>query len=188
MSSQASTTQTETAAGRTGVASTTLGSTGTPTGYGAAPTPQLISRVPQVSTGNRPPTWGQLQTPPQGAAFARPAPPAQAPEHGADVPLFRGALGARSAPMRMRHLIALCTWAASVTLLGLGVGLWAMIRLMSFDTPGWYEPVIVVTGLTGIVLAIAAFVTSDRRYLPWGLMAASTAVLFITIGITSATG
>ncbi|MQA27231.1 MAG: hypothetical protein GEU94_17600 [Micromonosporaceae bacterium] len=101
---------------------------------------------------------------------------------------FGGALGADEPPMRMRLLIALCAWAASLTILGLGVGLWAMLRLMSHGTPGWYEPVIVATGLIGICLAIASFVTADRRHVPWVLMGASTAVLFVAIGITANAG
>lgn len=124
------------------------------------------------------PGWDQSQS--YGAGRATPRNPA--PE---DQPLFGGAFGSSEPPMRMRHLIALCGWAAALTLLGLGVGLWAMIRLMAYGTPGWYEPVIVITGLTGVVLAIAAFVTADKRHAPWALMGASTAVLFIAIAITA---
>lgn len=123
------------------------------------------------------PLWAQTRS---SAGHA--APWSDGPE---DQPLFRGALGSSDPPMRMRHLIAICGWAAGLTLLGLGVGLWAMIRLMSYDIPGWYEPVIVVTGLTGVVLAIAAFVTADKRYAPWALMGASTIALFLAIGITA---
>jgi hypothetical protein len=128
--------------------------------------------------------WGQPQLygAPTGVHAGRATPRNPAPE---DQPLFGGALGSPEPPMRMRHLIALCGWAAALTLLGLGVGFWAMIRLMAYGTPGWYEPVIVVTGLTGMVLAIAAFVTADKRYAPWALMGASTLALFLAIGITA---
>lgn len=90
--------------------------------------------------------------------------------------------------MRMRHLVGLCAWAAAVTLLGIAVGLWVMIRLMSYGTPGWYEPVIVLTGLAGVGLEIAAFVNVGKGTLPWALMGGSTFVLFVSIGITAAVG
>lgn len=132
--------------------------------------------------------WGQ---PSQfGLTYPTGSQPAASRRHGADDDnaRFGGALGADEPPMRMRHLIALCAWAAALTILGLGVGLWAMVRLMSYGTPGWYEPVIVATGLIGICLAIASFVTADRRHVPWALMGASTAVLFVAIGITANAG
>ena len=88
----------------------------------------------------------------------------------------------------MRYLIALCAWGLVVTVAGLGVGLWAMILLMSEGTPGWYEPVIVLTGVVGIGLAVAAFLTADRRIYPWALMGGSTAVLIAAFVLTSMAG
>jgi hypothetical protein len=111
-----------------------------------------------------------------------------APDFSHSAPLFRGALGAKQSPVRMRHLMGLCAWAAAVTLLGLAVGIWVMIRLMSFGIPGWYEPVIVLTGLAGIGLEIAAFVNMDKGNLPWALMGGSTLVLFLSIGLTATVG
>jgi len=103
-------------------------------------------------------------------------------------PLFRGALAAKEPPVRMRHLMGLCAWAAAVTVLGIAIALWVMIRLMTSGTPGWYEPVIVSTGLAGVALEIAAFVNLDKGNLPWYLMGGSTLVLFLSIGITTAVG
>lgn len=88
----------------------------------------------------------------------------------------------------MRHLMGLCAWAAAVTLIGLAVGIWVMIRLMSHGIPDWYEPVIVLTGLAGVGLEIAAFVNMDKGNLPWALMGGSTLMLFVSIGITAAVG
>ena len=100
--------------------------------------------------------------------------------------MFGGALSAKESPLRMRHLMALCIWAAAVTVLGLFVGLWAMLRLMAYGTPGWFEPVIVLTGLAGVGLEIASFLTADRDKLPWILMGGSTGILFLAIGLTAA--
>ncbi len=107
------------------------------------------------------------------------------PDFSDSAPLFRGALGAKQSPVRMRHLMGLCAWAAAVTLLGLAVGIWVMIQLMSHGIPGWYEPVIVLTGLAGVGLEIAAFVNMDKGNLPWALMGGSTLMLFLSIGITA---
>ncbi|HEX6075595.1 MAG TPA: hypothetical protein VFZ32_10075 [Micromonosporaceae bacterium] len=127
------------------------------------------------------------QAPPQRPASRQPMSPF-APDFSDAAPLFRGALGAKESPVRMRHLVGLCAWAAAVTLLGIAVGLWVMIRLMSYGTPEWYEPVIVLTGLAGVGLEIAAFVNVDKGTLPWALMGGSTFVLFVSIGITAAVG
>lgn len=161
---------------------------GAAAGHAAVPPPQLVGRLP-VGSGyaGPPPTWAQLQTPPQGAAFARPEQAAELPSEE-PAPLFGGAFAAKESPLRMRHLVALCAWAAALTLIGLMVGLWAMLRLMSLTTPGWYEPVIVVTGLAGIGLAIASFVTADRKRTPWALMGGSTAVLLLAIILTATAG
>ncbi|MGH3647801.1 MAG: hypothetical protein ACRDTM_11590 [Micromonosporaceae bacterium] len=182
MSSQASTTHGTTH----GPAATSDG--GPATGYASVPPPQLVGRPPTGSVyAGPPPTWAQLQTPPQNAAFARPEQAAELPAEE-PAPLFGGALGAKEAPLRMRHLVVLCAWAASITLIGLMVGFWAMLRLMSADTPGWYEPVIILTGLSGIGLAIAAFVTADRKHTPWALMGGSTAVLLLATILTATAG
>jgi hypothetical protein len=63
-----------------------------------------------------------------------------------------------------------------------------MFRLMTYGIPDWYEPVIVLTGLAGLGLEIAAFVNLDKGNLPWFLMGGSTLVLFLSIGITAAVG
>ncbi len=131
-----------------------------------------------------PPTWAQLQTPPQSAAFARPEQATQLPSEES-IPLLGGALSAKESPLRMRHLVALCSWAAALTLIGLMVGFWAMLRLMSDATPGWFEPIIILTGLSGVGLAIASFVTADRPRFPWLLMGGSTAVLLLAIILTA---
>ncbi len=136
--------------------------------------------------GGTPPTWGQLQTPPHSAAYARPAPPHSYQPDDDELPLFGGALSAKESPLRMRHLMALCAWAAGVTVLGLFVGFWAMLKLMSYGTAGWFEPIIVLTGLSGIALAIASFITADRDKIPWILMGGSTGVLILAIALTAA--
>jgi hypothetical protein len=129
-----------------------------------------------------------LQTPPHSAAYARPAPPDIYQPDDEEIPLFGGALSAKESPLRMRHLMALCAWAAAVTVLGLFVGLWAMLKLMSYGTPGWYEPIIILTALAGIGLEIASFITADRPRTPWILMGGSTGVLFLAIALTAAVG
>ncbi|MGH3712896.1 MAG: hypothetical protein ACRDT4_05470 [Micromonosporaceae bacterium] len=185
MSSQASTTH-GSAPDQTAAANGAPGPGAVP-GYGAVPPPQLVGRHPAPAAyPGRPPTWGQLRTPPQGAAYARPDEAMELPEP--EVPLFGGGLGAKESPLRMRHLVGLCAWAAGLTLIGLLVGLWAMLRLMSYDTPGWFEPIIVLTGLSGIGLAIASFVTIDRKTTPWALMGGSTAVLILAIILTATAG
>ncbi|MGH3662919.1 MAG: hypothetical protein ACRDTQ_13800 [Micromonosporaceae bacterium] len=80
--------------------------------------------------------------------------------------------------------MVLCLWAGFLGLVGIGAGLFAVVRMMAFGIPGWYQPAVIAVGLFGIALTIAAFVKSDRRFLPWLLMFGSTLALAGAIALT----
>ena len=70
-------------------------------------------------------------------------------------------------------VLAMAVYAALLGLGGVGVGLTAFLTVLGGDAPGWYVPVLAMIGLIGVALAIGAFLSVHRRYLPWGLLAAA---------------
>jgi hypothetical protein len=82
--------------------------------------------------------------------------------------------------LRNRRLIGVSVWALALGCCGLVLGIVGMIRMMG-DLPGWFEPAFVVTGVVGLALVVAGFVTVQYRKVPWLLLGAST-VLFV-IGV-----
>ena len=87
--------------------------------------------------------------------------------------------------VRLRRLMGVCAWALCLAVCGLIVGLIDLILLLGGKTPGWFEPVIIVTGLVGLGLAIAAFPMTRTKQTPWLLLAASTVVFVIGIILTA---
>ncbi|TWJ12631.1 hypothetical protein LX16_3392 [Stackebrandtia albiflava] len=67
-------------------------------------------------------------------------------------------------------------WALALAVTGFVVGAIALIRLMG-DMPGWFEPVFAATGVFGLLLIVAAFVTVQYRRIPWLLLGASSVTL-----------
>jgi hypothetical protein len=81
-----------------------------------------------------------------------------------------------------RHLAWICAWAALIGLVGMLVAVRAFIGLID-EEPGWYLPVLVLIGLTGMASTIGAFASVHRRRLPMILLGfASTTVIAAWIG------
>ncbi|GAA4906224.1 hypothetical protein [Stackebrandtia albiflava] len=78
--------------------------------------------------------------------------------------------------LRMRRLMGVSAWALALAVTGFVVGAIALIRLMG-DMPGWFEPVFAATGVFGLLLIVAAFVTVQYRRIPWLLLGASSVTL-----------
>jgi hypothetical protein len=86
---------------------------------------------------------------------------------------------------RLRQLMGVCAWAAVLGGIGLVVGVRGLIGVLTANPPGWYEPAVSVVGLTGIALTVAAFLTVQRRSLPFALLGAATAVLAVALILTA---
>jgi len=78
-------------------------------------------------------------------------------------------------PPANRHLAWICAWAALIGLTGMFVAVRAFIVLI-YEERGWFLPVLVAIGLTGMASTIGALASVQRRRLP-----------IILLGIASAT-
>jgi len=85
----------------------------------------------------------------------------------------------------LRVLAGLAGWAAALGVVGLLVGVRGLVAILVGGIPGWYEPTLIIFGLVGIGLTSAAFVTVQRRPLPWILLGAGTAALLASIIATA---
>ncbi|MGH8880116.1 MAG: hypothetical protein ACRD0P_22655 [Stackebrandtia sp.] len=127
--------------------------------------PVMVMAQPQAA----PPTAGPQvphQTPPSGSKPADTAPSA-------------GKLKA-IVDLRQRRLIGASIWALALGSCGFVIGAIALIQIMS-DAPGWFEPTFGAVGVIGLGLIIAAFITVQRRVVPWVLLGASTALFIVGV-------
>ncbi len=86
---------------------------------------------------------------------------------------------------KLRQLLGVCGWAAVLGGIGLIVGVRGLLGLMAGDPPGWYEPSIVIVGLAGIGLSVAAFLTVHRERVPWMLLGGSSLALLTGMILTA---
>lgn len=86
---------------------------------------------------------------------------------------------------RIRQMVAVCAWAAVLGVLGLAVGIRGFVADLLEETPGWYEPTMIGTGLAGILLTVGAFVQVHRKRMPYVLLGAATLVLSYAIVVTA---
>ena len=111
----------------------------------------------------------------------------QQPQAGTDPAGLSSVTGAFRRPTltqrgpKLRTLAGLAGWAAGIGVIGLAVGIRGLILILVSKTPGWYEPTLIIMGLTGIALTAAAFLTVQYRLVPWILLGASSAVLLASI-------
>lgn len=82
------------------------------------------------------------------------------------------------------RLFAICTWAAGLGLFGLPVAGRSSVAIITGSAPAWFEPVVVSVGVAGILVTAATFAAMHRRWLPWLLLAAGTALLLSNLGLT----
>jgi hypothetical protein len=84
------------------------------------------------------------------------------------------------------QLIGICAWAMALGVVGLLIALRGLVGIVSGHAPTWYEPTLIGTGMVGILFTVLAFLTIQRRYLPWIMLAVATIPLGVNIGLTVA--
>ncbi|GIF73239.1 hypothetical protein [Asanoa siamensis] len=82
------------------------------------------------------------------------------------------------------HMLGICAWGTALALAGVGVGIRGLAAIISGIAPAWYKPALIGVGLIGVLLTVGAFVTIQRRYMPWLLLAFATLPLAVTIALT----
>ena len=78
---------------------------------------------------------------------------------------------------RMRHLVAVCAWAALLGVVGLAIGTRGFVGVLAGDAADWYEPTLATLGAVGIGLTVGGYATVNRGRLPWLLLGAASTVL-----------
>jgi hypothetical protein len=87
---------------------------------------------------------------------------------------------------RLRQLMGVCGWAAVLGGIGLVIGIRDLIAVLTQSSPSWFEPVMAVIGLVGIVLTVGGFLTVHRQRAPWIFLGAGSAALIAGMIVTSA--
>ncbi len=82
------------------------------------------------------------------------------------------------------HMLGVCAWGTALALAGVGVGIRGLAAIIGGIAPGWYQPALIVVGLIGVLLTVGAFVTIQRRYTPWLMLAFATVPLAVSIALT----
>ncbi len=86
---------------------------------------------------------------------------------------------------RLRQLMGVCGWAALLGVVGLVVGIRGFIGDLVGAAPSWYEPAMIAVGLVGIGLTVGAFITVQRRRMPYALLSGATVVLVYAMTLTA---
>ncbi|HTF10544.1 MAG TPA: hypothetical protein VK659_20465, partial [Asanoa sp.] len=81
------------------------------------------------------------------------------------------------------HVLGIVAWGTALALAGVGVGIRGLAAIIGGLAPAWYQPALIGTGLLGVLLTVAAFVTIQRRYAPWLMLAFATIPLAVTIAL-----
>jgi hypothetical protein len=86
---------------------------------------------------------------------------------------------------RLRQLMGVCGWAALLGVVGLVVGIRGFIGDLVGAAPDWYEPAMIAVGLVGIGLTVGAFITVQRRRMPYALLSGATVALVYAMTLTA---
>ncbi|MEV4622686.1 hypothetical protein AB0J74_28730 [Asanoa sp. NPDC049573] len=82
------------------------------------------------------------------------------------------------------HMLGIVAWGTALALAGVGVGIRGLLAIIGGLAPVWYQPALIGTGLLGVLLTVGAFVTIQRRYAPWMMLAFATIPLAVAIALT----
>jgi hypothetical protein len=82
------------------------------------------------------------------------------------------------------HMLGIVAWGTALALAGVGVGIRGLAAIIGGLAPAWYQPALIGAGLLGVLLTVAAFVTIQRRYAPWLMLAFATIPLAVSIALT----
>jgi hypothetical protein len=85
---------------------------------------------------------------------------------------------------RLRYLAAACGWAALLGVIGLAIAVRGFVGVQVGDSASWYEPAILITGGLGIGATVAAFLTVNRRRVPWILLGVASVALVVGMILT----
>ncbi len=88
-------------------------------------------------------------------------------------------------PPAPRRLVGLCSWAAAVGLLGIIVGIRAVV-VMLVGAASWFPLTAGVIGIIGVGATMGAFVTARHQHVPWALLSVSSLTLIAATIVTSA--
>ncbi|NUR31123.1 MAG: hypothetical protein HOV83_35645 [Catenulispora sp.] len=83
------------------------------------------------------------------------------------------------------RLVAVCSWAAGIGLLGLVIALRTLAAMLHAPGAGWVVPTVISIAAVGTVSAGLAFATIHHRRLPWQLLSVSTALLLANLVIVA---
>jgi hypothetical protein len=83
--------------------------------------------------------------------------------------------------------LGICGWGTGLGAVGLGSALRGLPAILADTAPAWYQPTLSTLGLSGIGLATAAFLSIQRRRLPWLMLGLATVPLGVNLGLTIAT-
>jgi hypothetical protein len=70
------------------------------------------------------------------------------------------------------RVLAMAGYSAMLGLTGVGVGLYALVAVLS-GAPGWYLPALAMLTMFSVGLAVGAFLSVHQRTLPWILLLAA---------------
>jgi hypothetical protein len=124
----------------------------------------VVAPIVETSTGAFP----AVTAPAPSDASRDPMPAVRLPEDGDPAP-------------HMGRMVAMCVWAAVVTLLGMVVAIRMFIAIVIQPGPAWLLPTVVVFGIAGIGCAGVAFGTIHHKWLPWRLLGAATLLLAVNL-------
>src|SRR5689334_13947026 len=71
---------------------------------------------------------------------------------------------------RLRHLVAVCAWAALLGVMGFAIGARGFVGVLAGDAAHWYEPTLAILGAVGIGLTVGGYATVNRGRVPWLLL------------------
>ncbi len=86
---------------------------------------------------------------------------------------------------RLRQLVGVCLWAALIGGVALVTAVRALIGSLGADPPSWYLPWVSAVGTAGLGSTIAAFVTVNRKWVPFALLGVSTVLVIVALNFTA---
>jgi hypothetical protein len=74
------------------------------------------------------------------------------------------------------RLIGLCSWAATIGVLGAIIAVWAGFEFL-IGAPAWFLPTAATMGIVGVGLTVGAFFTAREPVIPWTLLGLASCML-----------
>jgi hypothetical protein len=87
-------------------------------------------------------------------------------------------------PPAPRRLVGLCSWAAAIGILGVIIGIRAVVVTI-IGAAAWFPVTAAIIGVVGLVATMGAFVTARRAQVPWVLLSIASLTLIIASILSS---